>query len=102
MSSTSALTTPKPNVHMKPWYQRLNLLDGVLLAVICVFAGWLYYRSAVGINYQWRWEDAFTLIFIPPSQGNIPYFFQGLIALVALAFQLLPLEVGYSLIYCSL
>ncbi|MEZ8381842.1 amino acid ABC transporter permease [Vibrio splendidus] len=85
MSSTSALTTPKPNVYMKPWYQRLNLLDGVLLAVMCVFAGWLYYRSAVGINYQWRWEDAFTLIFIPPSQGNIPYFFQGLVATLRLS-----------------
>ncbi|MGF1851539.1 amino acid ABC transporter permease [Vibrio satsumensis] len=85
MSSTSALTTPKPNVHMKPWYQRLNLLDGVLLAVICVFAGWLYYRSSVGINYQWRWEDAFTLIFIPPSQGSIPYFFQGLVATLRLS-----------------
>ncbi|MDH5933764.1 amino acid ABC transporter permease [Vibrio splendidus] len=85
MSSTSALTTPKPNVYMKPWYQRLNLLDGVLLAVMCVFAGWLYYRSAVDINYQWRWEDAFTLIFIPPSQGNIPYFFQGLVATLRLS-----------------
>ncbi len=77
MSSTSALSTPKPNLHMKPWYQRLNLLDGVLFAIICAFWSWLYYRSSVGINYQWRWEDAFTLIFIPPSQGSIPYFFRA-------------------------
>ncbi|OEE94049.1 ABC transporter permease subunit, partial [Vibrio crassostreae] len=96
MSSTSALTTPKPNVHMKPWYQRLNLLDGVLLAVICVFAGWLYYRSAVGINYQWRWEDAFTLIFIPPSQGNIPYFFQGLIATLRLSVWSMVLALSFG------
>ncbi|MEZ8351927.1 amino acid ABC transporter permease [Vibrio splendidus] len=96
MSSTSALTTPKPNVHMKPWYQRLNLLDGVLLAVMCVFAGWLYYRSAVGINYQWRWEDAFTLIFIPPSQGSIPYFFQGLIATLRLSLWSMVLALSFG------
>ncbi|MEZ9865660.1 amino acid ABC transporter permease [Vibrio sp. 10N.261.51.A4] len=96
MSSTSALTTPKPNVHMKPWYQRLNLLDGVLLAVICVFTGWLYYRSAVGINYQWRWEDAFTLIFIPPSQGNTPYFFQGLIATLRLSVWSMVLALSFG------
>ncbi|WP_372384998.1 amino acid ABC transporter permease [Vibrio sp. BS-M-Sm-2] len=96
MSSTSALTTPKPNVHMKPWYQRLNLLDGVLLAVICVFAGWLYYRSSVGINYQWRWEDAFTLIFIPPSQGSIPYFFQGLVATLRLSLWSMVLVLSFG------
>lgn len=96
MSSTSALTTPKPNVHMKPWYQRLNLLDGVLLAVMCVFAGWLYYRSAVGINYQWRWEDAFTLILIPPSQGSIPYFFQGLIATLRLSLWSMVLALSFG------
>ncbi|PTP80948.1 amino acid ABC transporter permease [Vibrio splendidus] len=96
MSSTSALTTPKPNVHMKPWYQRLNLLDGVLLAVMSVFAGWLYYRSAVGINYQWRWEDAFTLIFIPPSQGSIPYFFQGLIATLRLSLWSMVLALSFG------
>ncbi|MFA0132570.1 amino acid ABC transporter permease [Vibrio splendidus] len=96
MSSTSVLTTPKPNVHMKPWYQRLNLLDGVLLAVMCVFAGWLYYRSAVGINYQWRWEDAFTLILIPPSQGSIPYFFQGLIATLRLSLWSMVLALSFG------
>ncbi|MEZ8758408.1 amino acid ABC transporter permease [Vibrio splendidus] len=96
MSSTSALTTPKPNVYMKPWYQRLNLLDGVLLAVMCVFSGWLYYRSAVGINYQWRWEDAFTLIFIPPSQGSIPYFFQGLIATLRLSLWSMVLALSFG------
>ena len=96
MSSTSALTTPKPNVHMKPWYQRLNLLDGLLLAVICVFAGWLYYRSSVGINYQWRWEDAFTLIFIPPSQGSIPYFFQGLVATLRLSLWSMVLALSFG------
>lgn len=96
MSSTSALSTPKPNLHMKPWYQRLNLLDGVLFAIICAFAGWLYYRSSVGINYQWRWEDAFTLIFIPPSQGSIPYFFQGLVATLRLSLWSMVLALSFG------
>ncbi|WP_439147956.1 amino acid ABC transporter permease [Vibrio sp.] len=96
MSSTSALTTPKPNVHIKLWYQRLTLLDGVLFAIICAFAGWLYYRSSVGINYQWRWEDAFTLIFIPPSQGSIPYFFQGLVATLRLSLWSMVLALSFG------
>ncbi|WP_215403966.1 amino acid ABC transporter permease [Vibrio gigantis] len=96
MSSTNALSTPKPNLHMKPWYQRLNLLDGVLFAIICAFAGWLYYRSSVGINYQWRWEDAFTLIFIPPSQGSIPYFFQGLVATLRLSLWSMVLALSFG------
>ncbi|TKE93361.1 amino acid ABC transporter permease [Vibrio kanaloae] len=96
MSSTSALSTPKPNLHIKPWYQRLNLLDGVLLATICAFTGWLYYRSAVGINYQWRWEDAFTLIFIPPSQGSVPYFFQGLVATLRLSLWSMVLALSFG------
>ncbi|PMH42071.1 amino acid ABC transporter permease [Vibrio cyclitrophicus] len=96
MSSTSALSTLKPNLHTKPWYQRLNLLDGVLFAIICAFAGWLYYRSSVGINYQWRWEDAFTLIFIPPSQGSIPYFFQGLVATLRLSLWSMVLALSFG------
>ena len=96
MSSTSALSTPKPNLHMKPWYQRLNLLDGVLFAIICAFAGWLYYRFAAGLNYQWRWEDAFTLIFIPPSQGSIPYFFQGLVATLRLSLWSMVLALSFG------
>lgn len=96
MSSTSALSTPKPNLHIKPWYQRLNLLDGVLFAITCAFAGWLYYRSAVGINYQWRWEDAFTLIFIPPSQGSVPYFFQGLVATLRLSLWSMVLALSFG------
>ncbi|OBT03311.1 amino acid ABC transporter permease [Vibrio cyclitrophicus] len=96
MSSTSALSTPKPNLHTKPWCQRLNLLDGVLFAIICAFAGWLYYRSSVGINYQWRWEDAFTLIFIPPSQGSIPYFFQGLVATLRLSLWSMVLALSFG------
>ncbi|GEM77803.1 amino acid ABC transporter permease [Vibrio superstes] len=98
MSSTSASITKKPQVQTKPWYKKLNRLDGILLTIICVMAGWLYYRSAVGIHYHWRWEDAFNLIFIPPSEGKIPYFFQGLVATLRLSIWSMALALSFGTI----
>lgn len=40
---------------------------------------WLYSRSSIGINYQWRWADTINLLFTPRADGSLPYFFQGLI-----------------------
>nr|WP_216606680.1 amino acid ABC transporter permease [Vibrio sp. 99-70-13A1] len=80
----------------KPWFRRLNLLDGILLAVIAAFSIWLYYRSSIGINYQWRWSEAFTLIFIPPSSGSVPYFFQGLIATLRLSLWSMALALSFG------
>ena len=99
MTDTSPIIATKPSPQSKAWYQRLNLLDGVLLLLVGLFSGWLYYRSSVGINYHWRWEDAFNLIFIPPSEGSIPYFFQGLIATLRLSLwsMVLALSVGIVL-----
>ncbi|MEZ9768716.1 amino acid ABC transporter permease [Vibrio breoganii] len=96
MSSTSPSITAKPIATKRYWYQHLNLLDGILLAIIGVFIAWLYYRSAVGINYQWRWADAFSLIFIPPSEGNIPYFFQGLVATLRLSLWSMVLALSFG------
>ncbi|CAM4179109.1 amino acid ABC transporter permease [Vibrio neonatus] len=78
------------------WYQSLNLLDGVLLAIIGVFLAWLYYRSAVGINYHWRWQDAIRLIFVPPSEGKLPYFFQGLVATLRLSLWSMVLALSFG------
>ncbi|GHA34907.1 amino acid ABC transporter permease [Photobacterium aphoticum] len=64
---------------------RLNTLDGILLVIIAGFAVWLYARSAVGIHYQWHWEKAFSLIFSQGANGELPYFFQGLIATIRLS-----------------
>ncbi|MPW36360.1 ABC transporter permease subunit [Vibrio sp. B1Z05] len=78
------------------WYQSLNLLDGVLLAIMGVFLAWLYYRSAVGINYHWRWQDAIRLIFVPPSEGKLPYFFQGLVATLRLSLWSMVLALSFG------
>ncbi|GAL03094.1 amino acid ABC transporter permease protein [Photobacterium aphoticum] len=53
--------------------------------IIAGFAVWLYARSAVGIHYQWHWEKAFSLIFSQGANGELPYFFQGLIATIRLS-----------------
>jgi polar amino acid transport system permease protein len=62
----------------------LNLLDYILLFVIIMAIGWIYYRSSIGVNYHWNWADALDLIFTPRADGSLPYFFQGIIATLRL------------------
>ncbi len=64
---------------------RFTLLDGGLLLAIASLIGWLYYRSEVGIHYQWHWREAWTLIFTPRADGSLPYFLQGLGATLRLS-----------------
>lgn len=63
-----------------PIFRRLNLLDFILLAVISTVVLWFYYRLSVGINYQWQWRQAIELIFTSRVDGQLPYFFQGLLS----------------------
>ncbi|WED24530.1 amino acid ABC transporter permease [Vibrio sp. JC009] len=58
----------------------LNRLDYILLVLIALVATWLYYRSSIGVNYHWNWSAAIELIFTPRANGNLPYFFEGIIA----------------------
>lgn len=62
-----------------------NRLDIILIAVIATFVSWLYFRSSIGINYHWRWHEAFDLIFVSSSNGSLPYFFQGLISTIRIS-----------------
>ncbi len=81
------MSTLNPQTHhrlIKP-FARLNGLDCVLIALITFVAVWLYYRSSIGINYNWRWNEAVALIFTSPRDGGLPYFFQGLIATLRLS-----------------
>ncbi len=64
---------------------RFTLLDGGLLLAIASLIGWLYYRSEVGIHYQWHLREAWTLIFTPRADGSLPYFLQGLGATLRLS-----------------
>lgn len=63
----------------------VNKLDISLLVLIALGSYWLYERSIVGVNYTWRWADAWSLIFTPRADGSLPYFFQGLIATVRIS-----------------
>ncbi|RJX71511.1 amino acid ABC transporter permease [Vibrio sinensis] len=56
--------------------------------------GWLYYRSSAGVNYHWRWAEAFELIFTPRSDGSLPYFFQGLVATIRISLWGMLLALG--------
>lgn len=67
------------------FFPRLNFLDYSLLLFICLIILWFYSRSTLGINYQWNWSQAFEYVFTPQSNGNISYFFQGLIATLRLS-----------------
>ncbi|RTZ18368.1 amino acid ABC transporter permease [Vibrio aquaticus] len=75
----------------KPW---LNKLDISLLIILCIAVYWLYERSSTGVNYAWRWQDAFSLIFTPRSDGSMPYFFQGLLSTVRISLWGMTLALG--------
>ncbi|MGF1702928.1 amino acid ABC transporter permease [Photobacterium makurazakiensis] len=57
----------------------------MLLLIVACFVGWLWYRSSAGIHYQWNWDRAFQLIMSTGRNGDLPYFFQGLIATLRLS-----------------
>lgn len=95
MNTTTALTT-KTMSPSKVSRLSLNKLDYLLLVLFTCFALWLTYRADVGVNYHWRWNDAFALIFTPKADGSTPYFFQGLAATLRLSIwgMLLALVLG--------
>ncbi|WP_372882721.1 amino acid ABC transporter permease [Psychromonas sp.] len=68
----------------KPRYS-FNLLDYILIVVSVLAVGWIYYRSAIGVNYHWNWAGAVDLIFTPRADGSLPYFFQGIISTLRLS-----------------
>ncbi|WP_435234336.1 amino acid ABC transporter permease [Psychromonas sp. PT13] len=62
----------------------LNRLDYFLLLITLIAISWLYYRSSIGVHYQWHWAAAIDLVFTARSDGSLPYFFQGLISTIRL------------------
>ena len=72
----------------------LNKLDYLLLLILVIVVCWLYYRSSIGVNYQWHWAAALDLIFTSRRDGSLPYFFQGLISTLRLT--------GWGLIFALL
>lgn len=90
MNKTKTLTYAEaPNTKL-----RLNKLDLVLLVVLAGACYWLYSRSSAGVNYQWRWQDAISLLFTPRADGSLPYFFQGLISTIRISVWGMVLALG--------
>lgn len=83
--NSAPAVTPAVKRTAVPLYRRLNTLDYLLLALAAVVIGWLYYRSSIGVNYHWNWPAALELIFTPRANGDLPYFFQGILATLRLS-----------------
>lgn len=94
MNTDSTSRKYRDSAMKKKW--RLSTLDLVLIAVLVVLLAWLGYRSSIGINYHWRWSQAFELVFTPTSNGGLPYFVQGAISTLRLSIwgMLLALSLG--------
>lgn len=95
MSKAKLLPHPTSNEAKRTF----NKLDVGLILILFAVAYWLYGRSAVGVNYNWRWQEALTLIFTPRSDGSLPYFIQGLISTLRISVwgMLLALSLGTAL-----
>ncbi|GAA06635.1 amino acid ABC transporter permease [Photobacterium leiognathi] len=85
--STAKKTSSQPTNRSAARFSlpQLKLLDYILLVIVGCFLGWLYYRSSIGINYHWQWHKAFDLVFTPGRNGELPYFFQGVISTIRLS-----------------
>ncbi|WCP69119.1 amino acid ABC transporter permease [Vibrio tubiashii] len=95
MTKSNTLTSIAPPVVKRS----TNKLDVLLLLMLAGLSYWIYDRSSVGINYTWRWQEAFSLLFTPRADGSLPYFFQGLISTLRLSVwgMVLALSLGTAL-----
>ncbi|WP_035387291.1 ABC transporter permease subunit [Ferrimonas senticii] len=87
--------TPPPS--RKLW--QLQRLDWALLVAIAAAIAWFSYRASIGVHYQWQWQAAWQLLFTNSAGGDLPYFFQGLLATLRLSLWglLLALVLGVTL-----
>ncbi|WP_245884081.1 ABC transporter permease subunit [Vibrio albus] len=60
-------------------------MDYLLITLSILIVCWLYYRSSIGVNYHWNWAGSLSLIFTPRANGDLPYFFQGILATLRLS-----------------
>jgi len=61
----------------KPKY-RPTPLDGILLVILIIVSGWLWYRSSIGVAYNWDWARALATVMTPDGDGGSPYFLTGI------------------------
>ncbi|WP_407061337.1 amino acid ABC transporter permease [Aeromonas salmonicida] len=60
-------------------------LDGILMLILLLAGMWLASRLHLGVAYQWHWQAAFELLFTRGPQGELPYFFSGLLTTLRIA-----------------
>lgn len=70
---------------IRPALKRFSWLDGIIVVLLALAGLWLTSRLHIGVAYQWRWHEAFTLLFTPGPQGELPYFFSGLLTTLRIA-----------------
>ena len=64
---------------------RPTRLDGILLVGLVLAAGWLWYRSAIGVAYRWDWAQALSTVFASNEAGDTPFFLTGVYATLRLS-----------------
>ncbi len=86
-------------IALKQTIRRINWLDGVIALLLLLAGLWLASRLHIGVAYQWRWHEAFDLLFTPGPHGELPYFFSGLLTTlrIALLGMVLALLLGTAL-----
>ncbi|MGL5323291.1 MAG: amino acid ABC transporter permease, partial [Aeromonas sp.] len=79
--------------------RNINWLDGAIALILLLAGLWLASRLHIGVAYQWRWHEAFDLLFTPGPHGELPYFFSGLLTTlrIALLGMVLALLLGTAL-----
>ncbi|WP_421342298.1 amino acid ABC transporter permease [Aeromonas veronii] len=79
--------------------RNINWLDGAITLILLLAGLWLASRLHIGVAYQWRWHEAFDLLFTPGPHGELPYFFSGLLTTlrIALLGMVLALLLGTAL-----
>ena len=64
---------------------RPTRLDGILLVGLVAAAGWMWYRSAIGVAYRWDWPQALSTVFATGDAGETPFFLTGIYATLRLS-----------------
>ena len=55
-------------------FRHINWLDGVIALFLLLAGLWLASRLHIGVAYQWRWHQAFDLLFTLALTASCPTF----------------------------
>ncbi len=63
----------------------LNLMDVCFILVVLVAGSWVWFRSSIGIAYNWDWARALATVVSAGGDGGTPYFLTGIYATLRLS-----------------